>query len=303
MSIKSFLDLVNAKSLVATFLPLLFGIIFVQYQSFEIHPLLSLLFFIAVLCLQMFANTTDSIADHRRAGKLHVTEFFDHVNVLGNNEISEKMAIVIDGSLLFLVVLIGIILLFETTMWLLIIGLLGCAIAYFYDAGPLPISTTPFGEIVSGMTMGLGVIYAYIMINVPTSDFHLSFFGSALLASGMPILALANIMLANNICDLKEDFSLRRKTIVTYIGQFNSLKLYGFNYVLMYITLIMAVILNYLPAIMLITLLAIPFIWLRTKKFFKVHLKAKTFVLTIKNTLDLLLLTLIALVLKNMFGY
>lgn len=69
---------------------------------------------------------------------------------------------------------------------------------------------------------------------------------------------IANLMLANNICDLKEDENNKRYTLVHYLGKASSLKLFvGLNTIAM-LAILLAVGLGLTPPTMLLMLLTLP---------------------------------------------
>ncbi len=91
----------------------------------------------------------------------------------------------------------------------------------------------PLGEVFSGVTMGLGITFLAIYVNAADQGIaHFGFSGytltfemnvllllEILLVSLPCMLTIANIMLANNICDLEEDIANQRFTLPYYIGR------------------------------------------------------------------------------------
>ena len=53
--------------------------------------------------------------------------------------------------------IIGVFIASQTSYYILLVAILGGIILILYAFGPLPISYTPIGEIVSGVTMGIGI--------------------------------------------------------------------------------------------------------------------------------------------------
>lgn len=54
--------------------------------------------------------------------------------------------------------ILGLYLAIQSSFWLIPVGLLCMAIGYLYTGGPFPISWTPFGELFSGVFMGMIII-------------------------------------------------------------------------------------------------------------------------------------------------
>ena len=54
--------------------------------------------------------------------------------------------------------ILGLFLAANSSFWLLPVGLVCMAVGYLYTGGPFPISWTPFGELFSGVFMGMFII-------------------------------------------------------------------------------------------------------------------------------------------------
>ena len=54
--------------------------------------------------------------------------------------------------------LLGIFLAANSSFWIIPVGIVCMAIGYLYTGGPMPISWTPFGELFSGLFMGMIII-------------------------------------------------------------------------------------------------------------------------------------------------
>lgn len=107
------------------------------------------------------------------------------------------------------------------------------AIGILYTFGPIPISRMPLGEIFSGVTMGFGILFLTVYVNAFDQNIAnlvwegrmISFRADLLqileivLVSIPCVATIANIMLANNICDLEEDIKNNRFTLPYYIGK------------------------------------------------------------------------------------
>ncbi len=113
-------------------------------------------------------------------------------------------------------------------------------IGYCYSGGPYPLLKTPLGELASGLAMGLNITLLGVYINIynaPTYDNWFCLTGS--IVSLPAVFTIANIMLANNICDKDEDVVIGRKTLAYYLGTKHSLTLLQINYVFSYLGLIL----------------------------------------------------------------
>ena len=97
------------------------------------------------------------------------------------------------------------------------------------------------------------------------------------------IVGIANIMLANNICDMEDDFINRRFTLPIYIGKENALNIFKYLYYIGFVGIIIGVILKVLPITSLLVLLVFIPINKNIKLFYTVQSKKDTFVLAVKN--------------------
>jgi len=104
-----------------------------------------------------------------------------------------------------------------------------------------------------------------------------------LIASGIAIFAISNIMLANNICDMDEDIALGRHTILYYLGKPVMLQVFAWSYIVGYVCLMVAVWMGVLPKLSLLTLLSVVPVLKNTRLFLKRQVKTETFILAIKN--------------------
>lgn len=93
---------------------------------------------------------------------------------------------------------------------------------------------------------------------------------------------IANLMLANNICDLEEDETNHRFTLVHYLGKKASIGLFVSLIVVAFASIILSVILGLVPVTMLLTILVVPFIWKQTNLFLNEQIKTKTFICAVR---------------------
>ena len=132
--------------------------------------------------------------------------------------------------------------------------------------------------------MGFMIFWIAVFINTydAVTITWSSTFG-VLVASGLAIFAISNIMLANNICDMDEDLALGRHTILYYLGKPVMLRVFAWSYVAGYACLVIAVFMGVLPKFSLLTLISIIPVWKNTQIFMHKQVKRETFSLSIKN--------------------
>jgi 1,4-dihydroxy-2-naphthoate octaprenyltransferase len=104
-----------------------------------------------------------------------------------------------------------------------------------------------------------------------------------LLLSVTPVCTTANIMLANNICDVERDVLVKRFTLPYYLGRKASLSLFAAIYYATYLAVIAMVILKILSPVCLVTLLTLIPVQRNINTFFREQEKSRTFITSIKN--------------------
>ncbi|VDG17634.1 1,4-dihydroxy-2-naphthoate polyprenyltransferase [Lactiplantibacillus mudanjiangensis] len=285
MKPKVFLEFVEIKSLIASVLPFVLGSLYAIYNYHQVHLGYLGLFFIASSLFHMATNANDNYQDFLHAPRDdNNQEFLEETNVVGVNQISIGQARTITFGLAGISLILGLWLVTRTGLPLLWMGLYSYAVGYFYAGGPKPISTGPFGEFFSGFTMGFMIFWISVYLNTyDVAPITWIATGQVLVASGLAIFAIANIMLANNICDMDEDIALGRHTILYYLGKPVMLQVFAWSYVAGYLCLIAAVALRVLPPLSLLTLISAIPVYRNTKQFLRKQVKRETFILSIKN--------------------
>ena len=181
----------------------------------------------------------------------------------------------------------------------------------FYTFGPVPISRIPLGEVLSGLFYGLLIPFLLLYINLPAGtllSFVIQGGIASLEVSLLPLLTLglicwapmvctANIMLANNICDLEKDILVNRHTLPYYIGKERAVTLYSFLYYSVYAVAVILVITNILPPWYLILLATLVPVEMNLRVFRNKQVKSLTFITSIKNYIVLMAGQCIALLL------
>jgi 1,4-dihydroxy-2-naphthoate octaprenyltransferase len=240
----------------------------------------------------------------------------DEENILGKAGISVKQAAKIIVSMIAFAALLGLILTARTDLLLVMIGALCFAIGILYTFGPFPISRMPLGEVASGLTMGFGIFFIAVFVNVPAGTLaslllqwpNFTLAGSVanlliiLLQSAPLVFSIANIMLANNICDYETDISNHRYTLTFYIGKPVAVRLYAWLYYGAFAATTLSVLFGIYPVWMLFIWAIFPIVQRNINRFKAKQDKATTFDLAIKNLilyhgLEIILL-IVSLILK-----
>lgn len=296
MRIGSFLKLVEIQTKVASVIPYLLGTIFAIYKFDTFNIKNAILLFLSMLIFDMTTTAINNYIDYKKAIKKEGFGYETH-NAIVKDNLNPTMVKVIILAMLLISSLLGIILFLSTDIIVLLIGVICFIIGVLYSFGPIPISRTPFGEIFSGITMGFFItflaIYIHIfdqnilIINLASNTLNLSvnidIIISLIIVTIPAIAGIANIMLANNICDMEDDFINRRFTLPIYLGKDNALNVFKWTYYIGFIAIIIGVVTKVLPITSIIALVAFKPVNDNIRTFFKVQSKKDTFILAVKN--------------------
>jgi 1,4-dihydroxy-2-naphthoate octaprenyltransferase len=280
--IKKFLSYVEIMTKITSTFTFLLTIAFLLYKKHTINWELTLLFFVAMF---IFDLTTTAI-----------NNYIDTKNNNQTLQFKRKTALTIIYVLFGISTVLGLYLAYRTDIVILLVGGICFLFGVFYTYGPVPISRQPLGEIFSGLFYGLMIPFIILYINMPRGTFlsyDFNFKTISLELQIVPILTLllfaiipfcttANIMLANNICDLEKDIAVKRHTLPYYIGK-KAIYLFAGLYYLTYLATIAMVAFKILSPICLFSLLTIFIVQKNINTFFKKQEKATTFIIAIKN--------------------
>lgn len=257
-------------------------IAFLLYMKQQVDWKLTSLFFTSMFLFDLATTAINNYIDTKTNGQAL--------------QFKRSIALIIILGLLGISTLLGLYLAYLTNIVILLLGGLCFLCGIFYTYGPVPISRQPLGEFLSGIFYGLLIPFILLYINMKGGTFlslNLSLetisislkvmpLITVLIFSIIPVCTTANIMLANNICDLEKDILVKRHTLPYYLGH-KSLYLFAGLYYLTYISTIIMVVLKILPLICLGALLTLLPVQKNISRFFKVQNKETTFVLAIKN--------------------
>lgn len=280
--IKRFLGYVEIRTKITSTFTFLMTITLLLYQKKTINWGLTLLFFASMF---LFDLTTTAINNYIDTKNNHQTLQF-----------SRRTALIIIYVLFGISTGLGLYLAYLTDIVILLVGGICFICGVFYTYGPVPISRQPLGEVLSGMFYGLLIPFIIFYINSPAGTYlslNVNFSTISVEIKNGPILSLllfavipfcvtANIMLANNICDLEKDIEVKRHTLPYYIGK-KALYLFAGLYYATYLATIAMVALNIIHPICLLSLASIIIVQKNINAFFKKQEKAITFIYAIQN--------------------
>lgn len=229
-------------------------------------------------------------------------------------QFKRSIALLIIYVLFVLSTACGLYLFYLTDVVVLVVGVLCFAFGVLYTYGPIPISRQPLGEIFSGFFYGFAIPFLVLYINMPEGHF-LTFavsrdaldlrlqiwpFVSLILLSIPPFCTTANIMLANNICDLEKDITVKRYTLPYYLGK-RSLYVFAALYYLAFLSVVVMVVTGILSPLCLLSLVVLIPVQKNIMVFFKKQDKMETFPVAIKNYLLIMGTVTISIFLSGLF--
>lgn len=296
MNLESFLKLVEIQTKAASMLPLLLGTTYALYRFDGFSITNFVLMLLSLLTFDMTTTAMNNYIDYKKAIKTYGYGYESH-NAIVKYHLKEKTVIITICTLLITAIAAGVLLFLNTDFIVLLLGALSFGIGIIYSFGPVPISRTPLGEFFSGFTMGFVItflsVYIHIMdeniINLSLQNSLLLIrldyleIGYLLLVSILPISGIANIMLANNICDIEDDRENRRYTLPVYIGKEKALKLFAGIYYVGYASVLLSILLGTLPLFSILSLCTLFVVNKNIQAFNKLQTKKDTFVLAVKN--------------------
>lgn len=242
-------QLTRPHTLTATFVPVILGTV-LALNDVTINWLLFVAMLICCLFLQIATNLFNEYYDFKRG-----LDTADSVGIGGAlvRHGTNPATILRFALLLYaLAVVIGVYICMSSSWWLVVIGIIGMLIGYFYTGGPFPIAYTPFGELFAGLSMGIGfILIAYF---IQADDVSMTSF---LVSLPLGVL-VGGINMSNNIRDIKEDTIGGRKTLAILLGRKKSITTLATSFVISYLWIIGLVIFGVVSPWLLLVLLSIP---------------------------------------------
>lgn len=297
-----FLHYVEIKTKITSTLTFLLTIAFLLYQGRQIQWDMTLLFFAGMFFFDLTTTAINNYIDSKGNGQAL--------------DFGRKQSLLIIYILFGISTGLGLTLAYKSDLVILITGGICFLCGVLYTYGPVPISRMPLGEVVSGFFYGVVIPFILMYINSAQGTFlklSLSLETISVSIQVIPVLTLllfaitpfavtANIMLANNICDLEKDILVKRHTLPYYIRD-KALLLFAGLYYLTYLSTILMVVLKILSPVVLVSLLTIIPVQKNILIFYKKQEKATTFNISIMNFILIMvansLSIFLAVVLKN----
>ncbi|MBV7390133.1 MULTISPECIES: prenyltransferase [Enterococcus] len=281
MSLAVFLELVEIKAKTASVMPFFIGICFSWYNYRSLHLGLVLLFFISMFVFNMAVDILDNYNDYHHASEIH--DYREKTNIIGREKLNVRLVFWMMIAMIIFSALLGIVIAMIVGWPFLLMGVFCYFVGVFYSSGPRPLSSLPLGEFFSGFTMGFMISLLCVYLNTyQIFQWNIVTLASIFLISLPNTLWIANLMLANNICDLEEDENNNRFTLVHYLGKPRAIQLFTWMNVIAFLSIVLAVVFQIAPWTFLLTFLILPFVYKQVALFRKKQIKTETFICAIR---------------------
>lgn len=261
-------------TLTATLSPLLVGTA-VAADEGVFRPLNFLLALLAGLFLQIGTNYFNEYFDYRYG--LDSPESLGASTVIFRGEMSARQ--VFGGGLacFLLAILLSLVLIYLVGPAIILFGLVGMAIAYFYSARPFTLARRGLGDIMVYLAMGLLMTWGAYYVQIQRWDWQVFV---ASVPVGFLVTAILNM---NNVRDYQEDRLVHKLTLPVRFGQtfgrwYHTCLLLG-----SYLAVTVFVALRWLPVFSLVVWITFPLAFLNVRAVLTAT-DRKAFIVGIKRT-------------------
>ena len=248
--LKEFFMCTRPHSYPASIAPVLFGATYALEYEIKFSILKFILFLLACLLIQAATNLFNEYYDYKHGLDKVDSEGISGSIVKGNLSPKEVMV----GALVLyaLAFVLGLILTFMTSIYVLVVGLVCMLAGYFYTGGKYPIAYSPFGEVVSGFFMGTIIIALSFY-------FQTGYVNADIIIVSLPLfIMIGAILLANNIRDLDNDKESGRRTYAILVGRNNAIKTMAGSFIIVYLLNILFIVTKYVSWWNLLVFVTIP---------------------------------------------
>jgi len=241
-------NLTRPHTLTASFVPVILGTI-MALELDQFHFLMFFAMLVASIMIQIATNLFNEYYDYKRG--------LDNEKSVGigggivREGIAPKVILNMAWVLIGLSVLLGVYISANSSWWVALVGTICILVGYLYTGGPFPISSTPLGEVFSGLFMGTIIVLISFYIQTGTIT------TTSVLVSVPVALLIGSINLANNIRDMDGDKAHGRKTVPVLIGRKRAIGVLAVAFSLSYMWIVGLVIAKLVPFWLLVIFLSV----------------------------------------------
>jgi len=206
------LNVVELRTKVISLSSFALGTAYAGFHAGAFSVLRTVLMLVAVLAVDMGTTAFNSYFDRRR-GVDNRRYNREADKVLVHAELSPGFALLVALGCYAVAVVFGLAVILLVGPEVLLVGVVSMAVGFLYNGGPLPISSTPAGELFAGGFLG-GLLF-WLSYYVQTETLT-----AAAMLAGLPSLLLVSAILAvNNTCDVDGDRAAGRHTFAVLAGR------------------------------------------------------------------------------------
>ncbi|WP_407314323.1 1,4-dihydroxy-2-naphthoate polyprenyltransferase [Desulfosporosinus sp. SB140] len=267
-------ELIRPHTLTAAFVPVLLGTVLALLEG-KMNLLLFAAMMAASILIQAATNLFNEYYDFKRG--LDTEESIGIGGGIVRHGMTPKLIIKLALCMYGISILLGIYICASSSWWLSLVGLVCMSIGYFYTGGPLPISSTPFGELFSGFFMGFLIILIAFFIQA-------GYISNIAILVAIPSGILVGLInLGNNLRDHDGDKANGRKTLPIVLGPQKAIGLLGIMFAFSYLWLIGLVVTGTVTPWVLLAFLSMPKA-IRATKGFRGKIEPITMMPAMKST-------------------
>ena len=236
-------------SLTATVSPILVGTAVAAYDgSFHVGV------FLLTLCSSLFLQI----------GANFFNEYFDYLYRLDSMESLGSSTVIFRGEMtagqvlgggigsFVLAAIVGVGLIYLVGPMILVFGIAGMAIAYFYSAWPFKFASRGLGDILVYLAMGFLMTWGGYYVQLPRWSW-------AAFAASVPVgFLVVAILNMNNVRDYQEDRAVQKRTLPVRFGQVFGQRFHAFLLMGSYVAVSIFTVLGLLPLFSLLVWVTFP---------------------------------------------
>lgn len=250
--------MMRPHTLTASFVPVTLGTA-LALPDVRINIPVFIAMLIASMLIQIATNLFNEYFDFKRG--LDTAESVGIGGSIVRDGVHPKTVLRLAYALCLIAALIGVYICAMSSWWIALVGSVCILTGYLYSGGPRPIAYTPFGELASGLFMGIFIIWISFFIQTGTLTL------SSVLIS-VPIgLLVGGINMANNIRDLDGDKEKGRHTLPILLGRPRAITLLAALFAVSYLWIIGLMVFHVESAWLLVVFASLPKAYQATKLF------------------------------------
>lgn len=256
MNFKIWLKAIRVPFFTATIIPVLFGYLLAWHDGSRFIWQQFMLTLFGAICIHAGTNLANDYFDYLAGcdeANPTPTPFSGGSRVIQDGQISPRKILYASLAFFILGAAIGFYLNYVCGKnVVLILGIIGVFLGFFYSARPFKIGYGSLGELATGVGFGPLMIMGAYYVGARTLNFKI-------FMVSIPIgILIALVLYINEFPDYLGDKAVDKRTLVVVLGKENAVLLYNLLLASVYIVIIGLVIFKFLPHYCLLALLSMP---------------------------------------------